>query len=277
MGDSIHEQTDQNIPENVYLRNWLEKNEYFIKRDEFVKRQKARVEKQLLEVGCDQNLVGDMAVVVSRGAYLFNLMCSVLKVEEKVSTKLVWPSNMPMERTTRGQASFFIDVNGEPSESIELELNSAKEGKSVTLNRAEVVVNLREIKKVAAQMIRYEESGDDLAKRGEIEEGSGKKMRQEGLEELAIKTEECVVEEVAHVLYVHSMFKDKSRLIKWLESMLNYSPHLPGDEESLIKIDTEEERKMRKEKYTDTDIEKKARVLKKLFLKKYYPNFEDRE
>lgn len=102
----------------------------------------------------------------------------------------------------------------------------------------------------------------------------GKEMREELLEKLAIKTEKNIVHEVTHLLHTTNIFKDERRIIKWLRMMKEYLPHLPGDE-VLIKIDTDEERKIRKLKYEDTEIERRVEIMEKMFMDRYYPDYKD--
>lgn len=245
------------------LRLWPSRDLYFDEMEQEIVKNKDGIAKKLIENGVPNDCAEETAVIVIRGQHTFNFLSRITNLENKVHTEIIWSKGIG--RNIRAQASPVLTSNGKILEKEDLD-----KGVVPSLEAINIGVNLNEIVRQVRSSNRYyklalEKYPDEYQVAEDI--------KKDILTKSGIHTELAIVEEVAHALYISTVFKTQNQIINWLKNMKDYQSQIPGTEDSLIVILSPEEQALINEKYHNKKIEVKADILKSLFQKKYHPGF----
>lgn len=249
------------------LPHWPNRQEFLKQQQEFVESYRSTILEQFAKEKIPQEIVSDLVDICLRVMFVKQIMVEKTKIDEKIDIDLTWEKKVT-ERFRAGIVPKFF-VRGEPFTDYGDLYKAAQENiDEIELNGANIFINLQEIIESLEQSVIYYSRHLEL-NAGDIK--GAEQLKEEMIEELAIKTELSLVHELSHALFFHSVFSHKKKFLRWLEEHQGYDARdLKQDE--LIPIYSEEEMNAMRQNYNEKRIEKAGDVLPLLFKKKYYPD-----
>lgn len=256
---------------DTFLLNWPDRNNFVTQRNFFTSENLESTFEVLKKEGFPEELLVGLAEIILRGLFVKNVMSEKTKIDQKINVSLKWEKEMSKSHRAGIIPLFFINGT-EFTDYAQLLVAAQKNFEGIELRGVYIGVNVIEILGALRQANRWYQLSLDREP-GNIK--AAEEIKRELIEELAIKTEASIVHELSHALFFHSIFGHKQKFLHWLEEHQGYSSKFPKSEE-LIPIYTPEERALVANNYSNKRIERTGDVLQRLFLAKYYPDFDER-
>ena len=234
---------------------WPDKEKFFRERDEYVKSKIEEVKTSLQKNGFEEDTTDELANILLRADYVAQYLLKHTPVEINIPINISY--NTGMDTNKGGVTVPVFSLFGESILSSERmrEVYDLGEYKNLLLDKIDIVLNIGRIENIIKDL--HEIKEEWLVEFGEQSRQKAEIKIQKELEEEAVHFERTVMEEVAHSFYFLSANKDPVKFKKMLDTMVN-------------NYDDKQEN-TDKSKYEDTDIEKRASIWYRSYLKKYYP------
>ena len=240
----IQSSIEQEIPREEKIF-WPEKEKFFQEREAFIQKNLDATKELLRQNGVEDKAIDEIANIALRAEFVQVYMEKHSPVESHIPVNVNFDPALPENKG--GFTSPYFSRNGkEGCDNVELkEILDNDKLSELQIDKIDINLNLGHVIKNA-----------EFYKFLRICNAATDEQTQKNFDELAIRFEIAAIEEVAHSFYFKSASKDPIKFKKAIEMMIGYNHTQAGIDPSV---------------YEDTDIETRATIWQRAYLRKYYP------
>lgn len=260
-------ETIQDIDKKLTSKTfWPEKEQFFAERETHIDSELEKTIDLLRRHNFDEKHLQDMAKVMLRGYYVASYMleCSPIEIHAPVDIT----SNTKLPENIGGVCipHFLLNNKKMTIDDYRGIRNEKRIGQLIKLENIDVHFNITRLQEELRHTDRMTSS---FLKEYLDDKEEAEQYKKEEIEELAVGFEKTAIEEIAHAFYWLSVSKNEKKLKTALDELLDYEVPVP-DNPKLSFLGAYGDYDYGK--YDDTNIEKRASLWERLYLKKYYPD-----
>lgn len=261
--EKIQETTDKKLDSKTF---WPEKEQFFTKREAYIGSELEKTVDLLRRHNFEEKHLQDMAKVMLRGYCVASYMLERSPVEIHIPVDITSNTKLPDNLGGVCVPHFSFDNKKMTMDDYKNIRDKEDIGQLIKLKNIDVHFNIMRIQE---ELQRIDRITNMALKEYPNDREEAEQYKKEDIEELAIRFEKTVIEEIAHAFYWLSVSKNEKKLKRALDELLDYKVPIPVNPKlSFLGAYSGYDYS----KYDDTNIEKGASLWKRLYLKKYYPD-----